>query len=716
MPTDEEWTELRTKCTWTWTKLNGVNGYNVTAPNGNSIFLPAAGDRLDTALANAGRNGEYWSSSLSTDYPHHAWHVDFYSANVNRFNTNRYYGYSVRPVYELSELEKRIKELEEDSVFEAGSGENSVQQKGSNAVAFGVNSTAFGTSTTNAKDRGITEESTSEEIIQEWAASDPEDQKFALTLGEGSHIEGNNCLALGKNSHAEGNGTVAGNNSSHAEGTGAKAIGKYAHAEGLETIAEGNGSHTEGKETHTSGNTSDYSHAEGDNTAVEVRAGHAEGYKSIAARSGYSENTLTPHAQGTGTSGWVNGISHAEGNATIAQGLGAHAEGEKTFANGRTAHAEGLETVASGNYASHAEGEATIASGEDSHAEGFKTKAAALASHAEGNRTVINEGGRSHTEGYGTYAKGVGAHSEGINGYYIVLQRNGSSGNVYNIKQIEGMTPADALAAGKYPKVGDLNAEDSKTVKSVDTTNHTITMSGNWGGNNKWSRLYFIINDIEDTSLRENDGALGFAAHAEGVHTKANGFGSHTEGEMTVANGDTSHAEGWRTKTENQCEHAQGQYNVSHKASGTFGDAGNTIHSVGIGNRTDNYGNGDNKNAFEIMQNGDAYLLGVGNYDGTNPGEATPINQLIGQGGGSTLKITGTYNDNDNEFICTSGHSIDNIKDALLAGTLVVVDATNSDNQRYITSDISVLNDGGIWYAHSRTFANGLIDSWVVQS
>ena len=508
-------------------------------------------------------------------------------------------------------------EVAETVPLEPGDAENSLVQEGSNAVAFGVNSTAFGTSSTDAKDRGITEESTLEDIITEWAASDPEDQKFALTLGEGSHIEGNNCLALGKNSHAEGNGTVAGNNSSHAEGTGAKAIGKYAHAEGLETIAEGNGSHTEGKETHTSGNTSDYSHAEGDNTAVEVRAGHAEGYKSIAARSGYSENTLTPHAQGTGTSGWVNGISHAEGNATIAQGLGAHAEGEKTFANGRTAHAEGLETVASGNYASHAEGEATIASGEDSHAEGFKTKAAALASHAEGNRTVINEGGRSHTEGYGTYAKGVGAHSEGINGYYIVLQRNGSSENVYNIKQIEGMTPADALAAGKYPKVGDLNAEDSKTVKSVDTTNHTITMSGNWGGNNKWSRLYFIINDIEDTSLRENDGALGFAAHAEGVHTKANGFGSHTEGEMTVANGDTSHAEGWRTKTENQCEHAQGQYNVSHKASGTFGDAGNTIHSVGIGNRTDNYGNGDNKNAFEIMQNGDIYVFGLGDYIGT---------------------------------------------------------------------------------------------------
>lgn len=512
-------------------------------------------------------------------------------------------------------------------LLESGDGANSLIQKGNNnAVAFGANSTAFGTSSTNAKDRGITSESTVETIVSEWVGSDPEDDKFALTLGEGSHIEGNNCLALGKNSHAEGNGTIAGNNSSHAEGTGSKATGKYAHAEGLETVAEGSRSHAEGYSTIA---LLDETHAEGQKSEANARASHAEGYNSITSKEGYDSNTLEPKAQGTGTSSWKNSCSHAEGNATIAQGLGAHAEGEKTFANNRTAHAEGLETIASGAYASHAEGEATIASGEDSHAEGYKTKANALSAHTEGNRTVINEGGRSHTEGYGTYASGIGAHSEGINGYYIVLQRVGNSGNVYDIRQIEDMTPADALAAGKYPKVGDLNAEDGKTIKSVDTENHTITMSGNWGGNNKWSRLYFIINDIEDTSLRGNDGALDFATHSEGVHTKANGWGSHAEGEMAVANGDTSHAEGWRTTTENQCEHAQGQYNVSHKASGTFGDAGNTIHSVGIGNRTDNYGNGDRKNAVEIMQNGDAYLYGIGGYDGVSLSGASTLKQVI---------------------------------------------------------------------------------------
>ena len=43
MPTVAEMWELINNCTWTWTTQNGVSGYNVEGPNGNSIFLPAAG-------------------------------------------------------------------------------------------------------------------------------------------------------------------------------------------------------------------------------------------------------------------------------------------------------------------------------------------------------------------------------------------------------------------------------------------------------------------------------------------------------------------------------------------------------------------------------------------------------------------------------------------------------------------------------------------------
>ena len=103
MPTDEEWTELRTKCTWTWvTDYNGtgINGRLVTATNGNSIFLPAAGYRGDSYLYDAGSYGDYWSSSLYSGYPSRAWRVFFSSDDVYRNNYYRYFGFSVRPVSE----------------------------------------------------------------------------------------------------------------------------------------------------------------------------------------------------------------------------------------------------------------------------------------------------------------------------------------------------------------------------------------------------------------------------------------------------------------------------------------------------------------------------------------------------------------------------------------------------------------------------------------
>lgn len=100
MPTDSEWTELKTECNWTWTTQNGVNGRLVTGPNGNSIFLPAAGDRVNTGLYSTGSYGGYWSSSLNTVSPYYAWYMYFNSGSADRGYDNRCYGFSVRPVTE----------------------------------------------------------------------------------------------------------------------------------------------------------------------------------------------------------------------------------------------------------------------------------------------------------------------------------------------------------------------------------------------------------------------------------------------------------------------------------------------------------------------------------------------------------------------------------------------------------------------------------------
>ena len=102
MPTDAEWTELRENCTWTWTSNysgTGIAGRVVTAGNGNSIFLPAAGYWNYTSLANVGFVGEYWSSSLYTGYPSHALHVGFVDDVVRWSRDSRGIGFSVRPVY-----------------------------------------------------------------------------------------------------------------------------------------------------------------------------------------------------------------------------------------------------------------------------------------------------------------------------------------------------------------------------------------------------------------------------------------------------------------------------------------------------------------------------------------------------------------------------------------------------------------------------------------
>lgn len=64
MPTLEEMYELTTECTWTWTEVNGTPGYKVTSKtNGNNIFLPASGFRVNGDLLDRDAFGYYWTST-----------------------------------------------------------------------------------------------------------------------------------------------------------------------------------------------------------------------------------------------------------------------------------------------------------------------------------------------------------------------------------------------------------------------------------------------------------------------------------------------------------------------------------------------------------------------------------------------------------------------------------------------------------------------------
>ena len=98
MPTLDEQDELRNNCTWTWTTQNGVNGYNVTGPNGNSIFLPAAGSSYGTEKYDIELCGGYWSSSLYSDNSYSALSLNFYNGRYDKGYVNRCHGRIVRPV------------------------------------------------------------------------------------------------------------------------------------------------------------------------------------------------------------------------------------------------------------------------------------------------------------------------------------------------------------------------------------------------------------------------------------------------------------------------------------------------------------------------------------------------------------------------------------------------------------------------------------------
>ena len=100
MPTEAEQDELRNNCTWEWTTLNGVNGRRVTGPNGNSIFLPAAGYRYGASSFDVGSLGYYWSSTPDEDIDYYAYSLYFYSDYCDWGWGYRYYGQSVRPVLE----------------------------------------------------------------------------------------------------------------------------------------------------------------------------------------------------------------------------------------------------------------------------------------------------------------------------------------------------------------------------------------------------------------------------------------------------------------------------------------------------------------------------------------------------------------------------------------------------------------------------------------
>lgn len=100
LPTDKEILELRNKCRWKWTSLDGVTGFMVTGPNGNKIFFPAGGEISGEKNNTIGKECSYWSGTKSFIRNAFTLHAYIYEDEIRVvcWGTTKPVGRLVRPV------------------------------------------------------------------------------------------------------------------------------------------------------------------------------------------------------------------------------------------------------------------------------------------------------------------------------------------------------------------------------------------------------------------------------------------------------------------------------------------------------------------------------------------------------------------------------------------------------------------------------------------
>ena len=91
MPTNAELTALKDQCTWTWTSQNNVNGFRVTGPNGNSIFLPAGGYKNGTSTPQLAYGCVYPSATQGGSFSGYAYTFAGNTGDRVIYNTSQYY-------------------------------------------------------------------------------------------------------------------------------------------------------------------------------------------------------------------------------------------------------------------------------------------------------------------------------------------------------------------------------------------------------------------------------------------------------------------------------------------------------------------------------------------------------------------------------------------------------------------------------------------------
>lgn len=329
--------------------------------------------------------------------------------------------------------------------------------------------------------------------------------------------------------------------------------------------------------------------------------------------------------------------SHVEGAANKVLGNFSHCEGIQNTVEGNFSHCEGSDTSVKGNYA-HSEGLQNIADGEGSHSEGLNNSSIGRCSHTEGRYTTANNDfehaqGISNMSNKGSEPQDQTIHSIGIgvmstpknaqevmtNGDHYIYGIGGYDGTNYSEAQtlqevVNSLSSGSGSGVGKVDETSDGTGE----IFNIYDGEYKNVASGEGshaeGGGTQ--ALGQGAHAEGSTTIAE-----GMCSHSEGQATHSKGDASHSEGASTIANGTGSHTEGGFTIANNNAEHAEGMFNKSNSGETP---ADKTRHSIGIGTS-----DSDRKNAVEVMQNGDHYIIGIGGYDGTNYSSAQTLQEVV---------------------------------------------------------------------------------------
>lgn len=334
--------------------------------------------------------------------------------------------------------------------------------------------------------------------------------------------------------------------------------------------------------------------------------------------SGYGSITYGIMNKNAGTTTIVEGMyndisnkmhrSHIEGQhmsiPDVEYALSCHVEGQDCnivgYASNCHLEGNGNATIHSMNpnagfweeaIACHVEGDNNVAGGSSSHAEGQYNAALGTASHCEGKGFYKN------------YITDWKQRTYRDNDYIVSKWKETPLGKKEGETKIHYKFSAAIAPFSHIEGMGNITERCGAAFSGLDTGVKTVYING--------------------------------SNHAEGVGNYNGGAASHVEGIRNEINKDAyaSHAEGIKNTTQNRAEHASGQYNKSNKATDTFGDAGNTLFSVGCGTS-----DADRKNAFEVMQDGTCKYYDVATGEQINVGVAKELSKPFDLTIGSTTK------------------------------------------------------------------------------